>query len=227
MPRFAVIGLGRFGHKLAQLLTKAGAEVVGIDLDPDIVQRDRDEMTLVLRMDSTDQQALIAQGIDKVDAAVVGIGTDFEANILTVTTLKQIGVPRVVARAGSGVQGRILERVGADDVVYPEDESAARWANSLMMPQFESFIELDSKHNLVQVPAPQAFVYKTLRELELRPKYKLNLVAIRRLESPDSKPGEAERWKFIAVVDPDEPIEPGDVLVLIGSNESLARLPKE
>ncbi len=226
MPRFAVIGLGRFGRKLAQLLTQAGAEVIAVDNDTDIVQRIRDEVTLAVRMDGTDEQALLSQGVDKVDCAVVGIGADFEANVLTVSTLKKIGVSRVIARAGSGVRGEILKRVGADDVVLPEDESAARWSNHLMMPQIAEFMDLDDKHSLVQVPAPNAFVDKTPRELDLRAKLKLNLVAIRRPLPEKGRAGRADkRWRLIAVPDPDGPIAPGDVLVLIGTNESLARLP--
>jgi trk system potassium uptake protein TrkA len=230
MPRFAIIGLGRFGQKLAQLLTRAGAEVIAIDTDPEIIQKLRDRVTLAIRMDGSDESALIAQGIDKVDAAVVGIGVDFEANVLTVSTLKRIGVKRVVGRAGSGTRGEILKRIGADDVVFPEDESAARWANHLMMPQFRDFIELDESHGLVQVPAPRAFVNKTPRELDLRAKYKLNLVAIRRTipEQEDNDPeGTKPHTRLIAVVDPDETIQDGDILVLVGSNKSLARLPKD
>jgi len=226
MPRFAVIGLGRFGRKLAQLLTQAGAEVIAVDNDTDIVQRIRDEVTLAVRMDGTDEQALLSQGVEKVDCAVVGIGADFEASVLTVSTLKKIGVSRVIARAGSGVRGEILKRVGADDVVFPEDESAGRWSNHLMMPQIEAFMDLDDKHSLVQVPAPNAFVHKTPRELDLRAKHKLNLVAIRRPLPDKDQAGRADkRWRLIAVPDPDDPIAPGDVLVLIGTNESLARLP--
>ncbi len=227
MPRFAVIGLGRFGRKLAQLLTRAGAEVIAIDNDSEIVQRARDDVTLAVRLDSTDEQALRAQGVDKVDCAVVGIGVGFEANVLTVSTLKKIGVPWVIGRAGSGVRGEILERVGADDVVFPEDESAARWANRLMMPQFKDLFELDESHGLVQVPPPPSFIGKTLRELDLRAKYKLNLVAIRRpVEEKNASGRGARRWRLIAVVDPEEVIGQGDILVLIGSNESLSRLPR-
>ena len=226
MSRYAVIGLGRFGQKLAKLLAQSGAEVIAIDNDSEIVQRVRDDVTLAVRLDSTDEQALLDQGVDKVDCAVVGIGANFEANVLTVSTLKKIGVRRVVGRAGSGVRGEILKRIGADEVVFPEDESATRWANRLITPQFEDFIELDEGHSLVQVPAPQAFVNKTPRDLGLRAKHGLNLVAIRRPVSPQAGADpDAQAWRVIPVVDPDDAIEPGDILVLIGSNESLARLP--
>jgi len=228
MARFAIMGLGRFGSKLAKLLSQAGAEVIAIDKDPDLVQEMRDEVTLAVRMDCTDEQALLDHGIDKVDCAVVGIGVGFEASVLATDTLKKIGVPRVIARAGSEMRGEILRRVGADSVVIPEDESATRLANRLMLPQFEDFVELDEDHSLVQVPAPEDFVNKTPRELELRTKHKLNLVAIRRPVANDHEGGtNAKRWRVVAVPDPDEPIQRGDILVLIGSNDSLARLPRD
>jgi trk system potassium uptake protein TrkA len=228
MARFAVMGLGRFGTKLARLLAKRGAEVIAVDKDPNLVQEVRDEVTLAVRMDCTDEQALLDHGIDKVDCAVVGVGLDFEASVLATDTLKKIGVPRVIARAGSEIRGEILRRVGADGVVFPEDESAARWANRLMLPQFEDFVELDEEHSLVQVPAPPEFVNKTPRQLELRSKYRLNLVAIRRpVANSNGAAATPKRWHVVAVPDPDAPIQPGDVLILIGSNDSLARLPRE
>ncbi len=228
MVKFAILGLGRFGLKLSRLLTKAGAEVIAIDKDYNLIQEARDDVALAVRMDCTDEEALIAHGIDKVDCAVVGIGLDFESTVLATSTLKKIGIPRVLARAASEVRGEILKRVGADAVVFPEDESAARWANRLMMPQFEDFVELDEKHSLVQVPAPQAFVNQTPRQLELRTRYMLNLVAIRRPTTvANADDPSTRRWHVIAVPNPDEPIQAGDVLVLIGSNDSLASLPKD
>lgn len=228
MPRFAVIGLGRFGEKLAKLLTQAGAEVIGIDSDAEIVQRLRDDVSLTVRMDSTDEQALLAQGVDKVDCAIVGIGLDFEANALTVSTLKKIGVSRVISRAGSGKRGKILQRIGADDVVFPEDESAARWANRLIMPQFADFLELDEDHSLVQVPTPRKFIGKTPRQLELRAKLKLNLVAIRRPVSGTAPDGpQTERWQVVGVADPDVVIRTGDILVLTGNNTHLSQLSED
>src|SRR6056297_2976590 len=129
MERYAVIGLGRFGFRLAELLTQAGAEVIAIDRRRDLVDAIRDRVGLAVALDSTDEEALRTQGIDKVDVAVVGIGTDFEANVLSVVTLKQLGLQRVIARATTPIRAKILSRVGADDIVNPENESAERWSN--------------------------------------------------------------------------------------------------
>ena len=134
MDRFAIIGLGRFGQRLARMLSEAGAEVIAIDRSQEIVEAIRDEVTVAVALDATDERALLSQGVDKVDVAVVGIGTDFEAAVLATVILKQLGVPKVVARAATTNRGEILRRVGADDLVNPERESAYRWAHRLMGP---------------------------------------------------------------------------------------------
>ena len=126
MERFAVIGLGRFGSRLAKNLAASGAEVIAIDRDRMIVEELRDQVTLAIAMDATDEQALKIQGIDKVDCAVVGMGHNFESNALATVLLKSMRVKRVISRAGNDMQAQILKRIGADSVVSPEDESADR-----------------------------------------------------------------------------------------------------
>ena len=134
MPRFAVIGLGRFGLRLAETLTQNGAEVIAIDRELGIIEAAKDRVAVAIRLDSTDPEALRAQGVDKVDAAVVGIGDDFESAVLTVSALKSFGVPRIICRADSEMRGKILAQVGADSTINPEAESALRWAHRLMLP---------------------------------------------------------------------------------------------
>ena len=134
MERFAVIGLGRFGNRLARLLAGAGAEVIAIDNNRAVVELIRDDVTLAVCMNSTDSEALRSQGVDKVDVAVVGMGEAFEDNVMTTVLLKKLGVPRVVSRTTSQIRGDILRQVGADDVVNPERESAHRWYNLLLAP---------------------------------------------------------------------------------------------
>ena len=140
--RFVVIGLGRYGSRLAVNLARAGAEVIAIDRNREVVEEMRDRVTLAVAMDSTDEQALRLQGVDKVGVAVVAIGHDFEANALTTVLLKHIGVKRVISRAGNPMQVRILSRIGADSVVNPEDETADRWSHKLLAPYLIDHIEL-------------------------------------------------------------------------------------
>ncbi|MFQ6048960.1 MAG: potassium channel family protein [Phycisphaerae bacterium] len=224
--RFAVIGLGRFGMRLAQLLTRNGAEVIAVDINRELVEQARDEVTLAVRLDATDKTALQTQGIDKVDCAIVGIGTDFEANALTVSTLKAIGVPKVIARAGSEVRGTILERIGADAVVFPERESAQQWANRLMVPHLRDYVELGEGHAIAQIRAPASFANKSPEQLSLRQRYHVNLVAIRRTVAVDSGDRTTET-QVVSVPTAQTKILPSDILVLIGSDEALAALPTD
>ncbi|MHC4927243.1 MAG: potassium channel family protein, partial [Planctomycetota bacterium] len=140
MKRFAVIGLGRFGKKLAIALAMSGAEVIAIDKDRMIVEDLRDQVTLAVRLDSTDGDALKAQGVDKVDVAIVGMGERgraFESAILTVVNLKAMDVPLIYARAADLTSGQVFSAVGATDVIYPEIETAQRWAYKLIAPHIE------------------------------------------------------------------------------------------
>lgn len=228
MEQFAVIGLGRFGTRLATLLADAGAEVIAIDTDRGAVEDIRDQVALSICMDSTDEHALRAQGIDKVDVAVVGIGENFEANALTTAVLKQIGVPRVISRATSAVRGEILARIGADEIANPERESAERWRNSLLARTLIERIELAEGFSLVQAAAPESFHNKTLEQLAVRKKYNVQVIAIRRtLEETDAQGRHKTRQVVISVPMPDSAILPGDVLWLIGSDEAMRSLPMD
>jgi len=228
MQRFAVIGLGRFGQRLARALSAAGAEVIAIDRDPHQVEDIRDDVTLAVRLDSTDEDALRAQGLAESDAVIVSIGEDFEAATLTVAVLKSLGVRRLYARAESEIQGQILSRVGADAVVNPEQESALRWAHRLMLPNLRQYVELGEDHALVYCIAPKAFWNKTVGELELRRKYEVNLVAIKRevQVTSGSSPGSVAAPVF-TVPQAGTTLLRDDVLILVGSNEALSRLPQE
>ena len=222
MERFAVIGLGRFGMRLARLLAEAGAEVIAIDRNREVVEAVRDNVAMAVCMDSTDEKALRAQGIDKVDVAVVGLGTAFEAGALTTVLLKQLGVPRVVTRAATSVRGEILSRIGADDIVNPEKESAERWRNRLLAPTIMERIDLAEDCTLVQAPAPGAFIGKTLGELDVRRNYSINVAAIRRtLQETDEQGVKRTRQYVISVPMADTKVAPGDVLLLIGSHEAI------
>lgn len=227
MKKFAVIGLGRFGQKLAITLTMSEAEVIAIDQNREIVEQIRDEVTHAVRLDSTDEDALRAQGIDKVDVAIVGIGQGgrgFESSILTVVNLKTIGVPQIYARAENLIQGQVLEKIGATEVIYPEIESAQRWAYKLITPQITDKIDLAPGYSLASVIAPAGYHEKTVLDLQFRQKYGVNLVSIKRGE----KTGDTrQKGEIINVPLPDTVIYEGDLLMVAGSNDDLARLPQE
>ena len=225
--KFAVIGLGRFGTGLARALAAADADVIAIDRQIKSVDQIRDDVALAVRLDSTDEEALRAQGVHEVDVAVVGIGQDFESSALTVAILKGLGVPRIVARAENEVQAQILSRIGAGEIASPERESALRWAHRLMLPTLTRYIELGEQYSIVSMPAPGRFHHKTPLELGLRRNFGANLIALERPQSPGEPSGGTPSGPTVVVPGPDTRILPGDILVLVGSNDDLSRLPHD
>ena len=221
MEKFAVIGLGRFGGRLARLLAEAGAEVIAVDNNRNEVESISDEVTLAVCLDSTDPEALRSQGIDKVNTAVVGMGEDFEANVMTTVILKQMGVPHVISRAPTKIRADILSRVGADDIVNPERESAERWRNQLLAPSVITQFELGDGCSLAQVAAPGGFHGKSLSQLALPEKYGVSVVAIRR--TPEGVPGRTVPVVALAVAE--TVIDPGDLLLLVGNDEAIRLFP--
>jgi trk system potassium uptake protein TrkA len=219
--------LGRFGRRLAVSLTQSEAEVIAIDQNRDIVEEIRDEVTHAVRLDSTDEDALRAQGVEKVDVAIVGIGQSgrgFESSVLTVVNLKAMGVPRVYARAETIVQGQVLEKVGATEVIYPEIESALRWSGKLITPQIIDKIDLSPGYSLASVIAPNSFHEKSVLDLQLRQRFGVNLVSIKRGDNVEDK---RQKGEIINVPFPETIIYAGDTLMITGSDENLSALPEK
>jgi len=216
--QFAVIGLGRFGSAMATTLAELGQDVIGVDAEGANVHRLADLLTQVIELDATDERALRAAGIHDVEVAVVSIGENIESSLLVVMQLKEIGIKTIVAKAVTPLHGRILEKIGVSRVIFPEREMAVRTAHSLVMPNVIDYIELSRDFSIVELPAPESFVGKTLKQLELRPRFGLMLVAIKRRPSP----GGLEVTNIAPAAD--EMIQRGDVLALLGSNERLSQL---
>ncbi|MHC5061922.1 MAG: potassium channel family protein [Planctomycetota bacterium] len=228
MRRFAVIGLGRFGQKLAIALSMSGAEVIAIDRDRIIIEQIRDQVSHAVRLDSTDEEALRSQGVDKVDVAIVGMGQGgraFESAILTVVNLKQMGVKQICARAQNLVGGQVFSAVGATEIIYPEIESAQRWAYKLIAPHIGEKIDFAPGYSMASIIAPASFDDKTLMELQLRQRYSVNLIAIKR--GPGSKDKKNKAETIINVPMPNTVIYAGDTLMVAGSDTDLEKLPQE
>ncbi len=231
MRRFAVIGLGRFGKKLAIALAMSGAEVIAIDKNRDVIDEVRDQVSHAVRLDSTDEEALKAQGVDKVDVAIIGIGqggsgaSGFEAAILTVVNLRQMGIKQIYARSEDLIAGEVFSKVGATDVIYPEIESAQRWAYKFIAPQIGEKMDFAPGYSLARVKAPASFDGKTVMDLQLRQKYNVNLVAVKRGEN--SKADRHEKQAVINVPMPGTVIYQDDIMMVAGSDADLAKLPQE
>jgi trk system potassium uptake protein TrkA len=219
MQKVAVIGLGRFGMALAEQLAKDGAEVVAIDSRPEVVETIKNKVALAVAADATDLETLRSLGLGRVDVVVIGIGEDFEASQLAMLAATDLNYPRVIARANDRVKQTILRRLGADEVIMPEEQAALKLAQRLSRPSVLDQLELGSDHSFVQVPAPRGALGKTLLELNLRKSYGLNLVAIRR-QTPEGK-------EQIAIPGPDTRLSENEVVMLVGRNKDIERFLRE
>ena len=215
---FAVIGLGRFGEAMATTLAELGQDVLGIDTDDHRVNELADRVPHLVCLNAIDARALREAGVGDVDVAVVSIGANVEASLLIVMTVKELGVPTVVAKATSAIHGRILEKLGVDRVAYPEREVATRMAHSLVVPNVLDYVGLSKDFSIIEIPAPAAFVGKTLRALDLRAKHGLTLIAVKR------GAGTAGGEHTTVVPGADETILIGDTLAVIGSNDQLLKI---
>ena len=215
--QFAVIGLGRFGSAMATTLADLGHDVVGVDGDEERVRQLADVITQAVQLDATDERALRAAGIKDVDVAVVSIGENIESSLLVVMLLKELGIPNIVAKAVTALHGRILEKLGVSRVIFPERDMAMRIAHSLVMSNVIDYIELSKEFSIVELPAPASFIGKSLKQLELRPRLGLTLIAVKRT-GPDGR--------VATTVTPtaDEVIRAGDVLTVIGNIDRLDKL---
>jgi trk system potassium uptake protein TrkA len=227
MRKFAVIGLGRFGMTLARQLAALGAEVIAVDLLEDRVAEARGFATVAVRMDGTDERALREQGVDGVEVAIVGMGENSEATQLATVVLKnRLAVRRVVVKSPGPLQDKILPRIGADEIVSPEKDSGVRLAQRLLSPGLLEVIELSEGHSLVQLEAPRKFHGKTIRDLDVRNQYGVNIVALkkRRPAGTDEEGKEIYEEDLVEIPGPMDVIEPADVLVLVGRDEDISRL---
>ena len=219
--RFAVMGLGRFGYTVATHLAKSGSDVIAVDTDQNIINEVSGLVPVAICMNSADRDNLIAHGIDKVDAAVVAIGQNFEANLLTTAILKEMGVGKVVARAGNDVQKRILELIGADQVIFPEDAIGVRVAQSLMSSRIVDITSLFEGLSVAQVVVSKELVGKRIGEIKFRQKYGCNIVVIKRKTDQSDIRGESPRFNVLP--EPDDEIKVGDILVVVGAEKDIER----
>lgn len=207
--QFAIIGMGRFGSSVARTLYEMDYEVMGIDENEERINENIQYVTHAVAADSTDERALREIGIRNFDVVVVAIGVDIQASILTVLTLKELGVKKIVAKAQNDRHGQVLYKVGADRVVFPERDMGVRVAHNLISPNVLDFIELADDYSVAEVVVSSKLVGQSLRQLDIRKKYEVNVIAI--------KSGD----KFNIAPNPEEVIQYGDVLVVIGNNKDL------
>ncbi len=218
MKQFVVIGLGRFGSSVAKTLNKKGCEVLAIDSDYEKVQAFSNEVTHVVQADATDKESLRSVGVNNFDVAVVSIGENKHANILATLILKELGVEYVVSKAQDELHGKLLDKVGADEIVHPERDMGIRIANNLVSANVLDYMELAPHYSITEFIASEEFCGKNLKQLNLREKYGVNIIAI----MSDSFEEEINLSPTAEYV-----VKEDDVLVIIGHDDDLKKLKKE
>jgi len=214
MKQFAVIGLGRFGGRVAAGLYQHGAEVVAIDSDPEKVEAIKGSVSTAICMDAADETELAQLNVPELDAIVVAIGRDVEASILITALLKQLGGRVVISRASTNLQARILDLVGATGVIYPEEDIAARLVRSIISPHIVDHIELEGDIDFALLKAPSSFVGKSLLELEIRQRYSITVVAVRPAGAKKDEPAQVPSADYV--------VRDGDLLYVVGSDEEIS-----
>ncbi|MEO0948210.1 MAG: TrkA family potassium uptake protein [Cyanobacteria bacterium J06641_5] len=211
----AVVGLGRFGRAVCSELHRMGYEVMGADRDEGLVSKvlTNKLVSRAIQLDSTDPNSLKESGILEFDVVVVAIGNYVQESIITALNVKEGGVKHVVAKASSDIHGKLLERVGADRVVFPERDAGKELAFSLMRPTILEGFELDEEHSIVEVAIPEEFGGKTLQDLQLRNNFGLNVIAV---ECKD---------RFAINPPSTQLLRAGAAMVVVGANKDIQRLP--
>lgn len=226
MKKFAIIGLGYFGDRLAVKLAQKGADVLAIDESLQKLDELKELVTQTVQLDATDEKALRSQGLDEFDAVVVGIGENFEASLLSVTFLQKIGVKRIIVRATTAVHEQILNHLGIKEVVLPGAEAAERLANSLMFEKVVESFAFTPDFTIAEAIAPESFIGRTIQELDLRRRFEVSLVTIKRIETKTQFLGLKKREikAIIGVPTPSTVVERGDVLVVFGHKKSIQHM---
>lgn len=212
MKQFIVVGLGRFGTSVAKTLAENGHDVLAIDCDPEKVQAISSDVTHAVEADATDEETLKTLGVRNFDVAIISIGDNVSANILCTLILKELNLPYVIVKAPDTLHGKVLTKVGADRVVYPERDMGARIAQNLISSNVLDYIEFAPEYGVIEILASEKMVGKTLKELELRANFDVNVMAIKRGEQLYISPGANDK------------ILEGDKLVLMGKNENLEKM---
>lgn len=214
MKSYMVIGMGRFGMEVSRQLTALGCEVLAVDVSSDLIQQISADVTHAVVADARDKEVLRALGAKDFDCAVVAIGGSLANSVLATMNVKELGIPKVVCKAHDDTHRQVLLKLGADQVVIPEQENAGRLARSLSSHNVLEYIELSEDYGIIEVPAPKSRQGKTLRDLNVRARLGVNIIAIKRGDKIDVSPSA------------NYAIESKDVMVVLGDTVALKGVQK-
>jgi trk system potassium uptake protein TrkA len=207
-----VVGLGRFGSAAARTLHALGHEVLAVDAAEEAVNEIAPDVTHAVQADASDDKALRALGAGNFDTAVVAMSSNLEASLLATVALKSLGVGTVIAKAANPLHGVILERVGADRIVYPESEAGEAVAHTIRIPDAVEYIDLAPAHGIAKLPVPSAYVGRSLQQLDLSGRFRVTTIALVRDRTVTVNPHR------------DQVLREGDLLVLLGNDDQLAKV---
>lgn len=214
MKSFLVVGLGRFGTAIAEELFRLGQEVLAMDTDAERVQKIAESVTYAMVGDAKDEAVLQSVGVRNFDCVVVSIGENIQDSIMTTVLAKEMGARHIIAKAKNPMHGKILEKVGADKVIYPETQAAQKLAQRMISNSIIDYIELSDHYSIVEAQAPRAWWGKTILELQIRTKYGVNILAIK----------EDDGAKMTISPGPDHRILQGQMVILLGESRKIGEI---
>lgn len=212
LKSFAIIGCGRFGAAVAKILSELGNEVLAIDINPDAVKDVAEFVTYAVEADVMDESTLRDLGISNMDAVVVGIGSNVQASIMATLIAKELGVKRVISKVHTELHAKVLKKIGADRVIFPERDMGRRVAHNLASQNILDYIEISPEYSIVEIEVPDSWAGKSLKELKLRNKYGVNVIAI--------------KGEFDINVSPTSEVivKNKDIIIILGSVEDVAKV---
>ena len=214
MKSYIVVGMGRFGTEVARQLHQLRCEVIAMDISDELIQQVAPYVTHAVVGDAQDKQVLRALSVKDMDCAIIAIGDDLAASVLVTMNMKELGVPYVICKAHDATYRKVLEKLGADRVIIPEQEQAQRLAKSWSTPNVLDYIELSDECGIIEMPVPESWLGKDLRQLNVRAKLGVSILAVRR------------NGKMQMSLSPDTAFIKGDVLVVLGDNQALRKVQK-
>ena len=218
---FAVIGIGQFGDAIAKTLSERGAAVLAIDNNFDIIESIKDDVAHAIQLDSTDAKALEAQNLSEMDAVVVAIGKNFECLLLTIVVLQEIGVKRIMGRAANDRQRMILEKLGVTEIISPEVTIGKSVAEQLLQPNIFSYLPLPDDYEIVEIKTPKSITNIPLKELNIRDRYDLNLITIKRTFQVEEGDSSKTEEHIMGVPKPSSILYPTDILIVMGKKHNV------
>jgi len=226
--KYIIVGLGNFGASLGQKLTSQGNEVIGIDTSAPKVEAYREKITYTMEMDATDELAVSGLPLKSTDIVIIGIGEDQGANVMATALFKNLEVKRLISRSINPLHEKVLEAIGVDEIVRPEEETAERWAKKLCLINVVDSFELNDDFSIIEATVPKEYVSKTLKEVGFRSKYNLLVLTIIKKVEVTSLLGNSKVENQVqGVASAENVLEEGDILVLYGANKDLQHFLKQ